>query len=71
MYLSEESIIENLKDAGCDSEIIKDFIEDMRKDRKSNGIKILKEHRRFLLDSLHEKQKMIDNLDYLIYRIQE
>lgn len=71
MYLSEETIIENLKDAGCDSEIIEDFIEDMRKDRKLNGLKILKEHRSFLLDSLHEKQKMIDNLDYLIYRIQK
>lgn len=71
MYPSEESIIQNLKDAGCGSDIIEDFMEDMREDRTSNGIQILREHRRFLLDSLHENQKKIDNLDYLIYQIQK
>lgn len=71
MYPSEESIIQNLKDAGCSSDIIEDFMEDMREDRTSSGLQILREHRRFLLDSLHENQRMIDNLDYLIYQIQK
>lgn len=71
MYSNEELIIQNLKDAGCGSDIIENFMQDMREDRKENGLKILAEHRRSLLDSLHEKQKMIDNLDYLIYRIQK
>lgn len=71
MYSNEELIIQNLKDAGCGSDIIENFMQDMREDRKENGLKILAEHRRSLLVSLHEKQKMIDNLDYLIYRIQK
>lgn len=70
MYSSEESIIQNLKDAGCDPEIIQNFIDDLRENRKSHGLKILGEHRQSLLDSLHKNQKMIDNLDYLIYQIQ-
>lgn len=71
MYPSEESVIQNLKDAGCNSDIIEDFMKDMRENRKASGLKILAEHRRFLLNSLHESQKKIDNLDYLIYQIQK
>ena len=71
MYSSEDSIIQNLKDAGCDAELITSFMDNLRENRKSNGLRILREHRHFLLDSLHESQKKIDNLDYLIYQMQK
>ena len=65
----EESMIQNLKDAGCDSETIEKFMEDLQSGKKSCGLKRLAVHRRDLLDSLHKEQKCIDCLDYFIYKI--
>lgn len=62
-------IIQNLKDAGCDSQTIEQFMEDMQKGKETNGLKRLAEHRKKLLDSLHKEQKCIDCLDYLVYQI--
>ena len=41
----EESIIRNLKDAGCDPEMIACFIEDLRSGKEINGMKRLALHR--------------------------
>ena len=68
---TEEAIIQNLKDAGCDSETIKKFMADLQKGKEANGLKRLAEHRRNLLDSLHREQKCIDCLDYLVYQIKK
>ena len=67
----EESIIQNLKDAGCDSETIACFITDFHGGKKANGMKRLAAHRRKLLDLVHEDQKCIDCLDYLVYQLQK
>ena len=50
---SSESIIQNLKDAGCDSETIEHFMEDLQKGKEESGLKRLAAHRKNLLDSLH------------------
>lgn len=34
---SSESIIQNLKDAGCDSETIENFMADLQKGKEANG----------------------------------
>ena len=68
---SSESIIQNLKDAGCDSETIENFIADLQKGKIANGLKRLAVHRKNLLDSLHREQKCIDCLDYLVYQMRE
>lgn len=66
---STEAIIQNLKDAGCDSETIENFMADLQKGKEANGLKRLAVHRKNLLDSLHREQKCIDCLDYLVYQM--
>ena len=68
---SSESIIQNLKDAGCDSETIENFMADLQKGKEANGLKRLAAYRKNLLDSLHREQKCIDCLDYLVYQMRK
>ncbi len=67
----EESIIRNLRDSGCGKEIIEAFVEDLREEKYSEGLKLLEAHRRVLLDELHKEQKRIDCLDYLVYKMRK
>ena len=68
---NEDAVIQNLKDAGCDEDRIKAFIKDIRAEKVSDGLKLLSAHRRTLLIHLHEDQKQIDCLDYLIYQLEK
>lgn len=68
---SSESIIQNLKDAGCDSETIEKFMADLQKGKEASSLKYLAAHRKKLLDSLHREQKCIDCLDYLVYQMKK
>lgn len=68
---SSEMIIQNLKDAGCDSDTIEKFMADLQKGKEANGLKRLAAHRKNLLDSLHREQKCIDCLDYLVYQMRK
>lgn len=67
--ISDDAIIQNLKDAGCDTETIENFMSDLQKGDKKSSLKCLDVHRKKLLDSLHKEQKCIDCLDYLVYRM--
>lgn len=66
-----ESIIQNLKDAGCDSETIESFMTDLQKGKEASGLKRLAIQRKKLLASLHRDQKCIDCLDYLVYQMKK
>lgn len=66
-----ESIIQNLKDAGCDAETIEKFVADLQKGKEVNNLKLLAGHRKKLLESLHKDQKCIDCLDYLVYQMKK
>lgn len=66
---SDDAIIQNLKDAGCDTETIKNFMSDLQKGDEKSSLKRLNIHRKKLLDSLHKEQKCIDCLDYLVYQM--
>lgn len=68
---SEIQIVQNLKDAGCTDDFIQTFMGDLEQGKTAEGMKLLRKHRRFLLDSTHEWQKKIDCLDYLIYQMKE
>lgn len=68
---SDEAIIQNLKDAGCDQDTITAFVNDIKEEKISEGLKLLSIHRRRLLDCLHKEQKRIDCLDYLVYRMEK
>lgn len=63
----DEKILQNLKDAGCNSETIEKFFCLQGPEQ----LKLLAQHRIKLLDSLHKYQKMIDCLDYLIFNLRK
>ena len=64
---SVQTITENLKDAGCDQEMITEFFD--KSGKKDEQLRILKRHRQQLLDRVHREQKRIDSLDYLVYQM--
>ena len=64
---SVQAVTENLKDAGCDSEMITEFFDKSRK--KDEQLRILKRHRQQLLDRVHKEEKRINCLDYLVYQM--
>lgn len=68
-YNSEEDVIQNLKDAGCDQKIIECFLKCMAQDDRNGQLRLMKEQRQCLLDRVHVKEKQIDCLDYLVYQI--
>ena len=69
-YQTNEEIIQNLKDAGCNEQTIECFMNQLNNDRLSEGICLLNKHRCCLLTNFHQEQKRIDCLDYLIYMLQ-
>ncbi|MCD7731561.1 MAG: hypothetical protein LUI05_08730 [Oscillospiraceae bacterium] len=68
---STDVLIQNLKDAGCNSETIKSIVADFTAGEEEKCLKQLAVHRKKLLDSIHKEQKCIDCLDYLVYRLEE
>jgi DNA polymerase III delta subunit len=69
MDYSVTDMIQNLEDAGCESDTITAFVDNMTKGKTAESIKLLNRHRQSLLDILHSYQRQIDCLDYLIYQI--
>ncbi|MCM1345332.1 MAG: hypothetical protein NC305_18420 [Lachnospiraceae bacterium] len=68
-YNSEEDVIQNLKDAGCDQETIERFMNCMEQDDLTGQLRLMEEHRKCILDRVHKEEKQIDCLDYLVYQI--
>ena len=68
-YGSKEAVIRNLEDAGCAPEIIECCIACMEQGKKKELLKHQEEHRTGLLNKVHEEEKHIDCLDYLVYQI--
>ena len=68
MDISEEMLITNLNDAGCTNETIAAFLHYRQTNEQAKQMELLKKHRHILLDKIHEDQKAIDCLDYLLYR---
>lgn len=68
-YGSREAVIQNLKDAGCAPDIIECCIACMEQGKKKELLNRLEEHRMDLLHKVHEEEKHIDCLDYLVYQI--
>lgn len=68
-YGSKEAVIQNLKDAGCAPDSIAGCIACMEQGKKKELLKRLEDHRKGLLRKVHEDEKKIDCLDYLVYQI--
>lgn len=62
----KEELIENLKDAGCDLKTIEKFKDLLERGKMEDIYIILRNYRESLLKNIHQKQKEIDILDYLV-----
>lgn len=71
MEQRKKEIEQNLEDAGCTPSMIKKFFTYMEHDEKENQMMLLEEHRRKLLDDVHDGEKKISCLDYLMYHMQQ
>ena len=65
----EESVIQNLRDAGCSQTTISRFMECLKNWAEKEELQILSRHRKTLLDRIHREERKIDCLDYLIYQM--
>ncbi len=63
-----ESLVQNLKDAGCNQETIEKYCQCCDRGDQRGKERLLEQHRRELLDDMHRAQKRIDCLDYLWYQ---
>lgn len=67
----EESVIQNLRDAGCSQTTISRFMECLKNGAEKEELQILSRHRKTLLDRIHREERKIDCLDYLVYQIEQ
>lgn len=62
-------LYQNLIDAGCSEELIETCMGLAKADQWNRILPLLSKQRIHLLDSVHDGQKQIDCLDFLVYRI--
>lgn len=67
----DPAVVQNLKDAGCDSRCVEQFISFEEEGNLQKQLHLLSEHRKQLLDEVHRGEKQIDCLDYLVYQMQK
>ena len=67
---SRESVIQNLEDAGCETEMIQDFMGWFDKGQRAKQLELLEHQREYLLGRVHRDERRISCLDYLVYQIQ-
>ena len=68
MTINEKAVVQNLRDAGCTEQTIESFMKQKGDVRGRNSV--LGKQRKYLLDRIHEHQKRLDCLDYLIYHLE-
>ena len=66
-----DAVIQNLEDAGCDPETVAQFMEAGMAGNRQNQLKLLEQHRKRLLESVHQNEKRIDCLDYLVFQMNQ
>lgn len=68
-YGSRHVVIQNLQDAGCTQKMVQRIMTQLEEDDFEELSKLLEQHRSCLLNLIHDKEKQIDCLDYLVYQI--
>lgn len=64
------TVLQNLKDAGCTNKMVEEFMALQNSEDEEQQIQLLSGHRKHLLEKLHQEEKRIDCLDYLLYQMQ-
>lgn len=62
---------QNLLDAGCNLDTVQQCMNLAKKQESVELLRLLANYRQELLNSLHQSERKIDCLDYLIYRIEK
>ncbi|WP_028044557.1 hypothetical protein [Candidatus Stoquefichus massiliensis] len=70
-FVQELQIMRNLQDAGCNNEQIYCFMQYLENKDYKKQVHFLKCHRCILKEDMHEVQKKIDCLDYLLYSLKK
>lgn len=71
-YMNDtNAVLQNLKDAGCDDEVVKTFMELAEAGEKQKQYRLLEKHRRDLLDKVHNRERQIECLDYLVFQMKK
>ena len=69
MAAAPVSLVQNLEDAGCGPELVKEFLARKETGDVNGQMRLLRIHRQCLLDEVHTGEKQIDCLDYLVYQM--
>lgn len=69
--MNSETMIQSLKDAGCDSTTTQEFLRLWETGFKKEAIRLLSCHRCHLMCMIHEAQKPVDILDYIICQLKK
>lgn len=64
-------ILQNLEDAGCGEELTENCMNAVKNGRSDELLRLLTEYRADLLKRVHNGQKQLDCLDYLIYQTEK
>lgn len=67
----QQAFLQILKDAGCDRKTVETFLMLEDTGNTKEQLKLLSSHRKRLLDQVHEEERKIDCLDYLVCQIQK
>ncbi|MCQ4636507.1 hypothetical protein NE619_07180 [Anaerovorax odorimutans] len=70
-FTKGNKIVQNLEDAGCSPQNIEQCCHCYEEGSVEELLRLLSGHRKFLLEQIHENQKKLDCLDYLIYKIRK
>ena len=64
-------LYQNLVDAGCGRETVQQCMALSQSGKTSKLLRLLAGHRTALLDAVHQNQKQLDCLDYLVYQTEK
>lgn len=71
MYASKQAVTQNLLDAGCDCETVAQFLLYEKECDRKGQLALLASHRLRLLEQVHQEEKRIACLDYLVYQLEK
>ena len=62
-YQTEEELIQNMVDAGCEEETVASVLTCLKQGQKKKGLLLLQRQREMLLDGIHRDQSCVEFLD--------
>ena len=67
--ITEQDLILNLKAAGFERTLIREFLNCWKTGKTAEQLRLLAQKREGLLDRVHQEERQIHCLDYLVYQI--